>query len=160
MPTEIEKRMIGLFYRFEEVERPAYEKRIAELEEALELMTSVFRPRDGEPGPDQHVETEAWETARAVHQAGEKPAAPDRAANIEKALRKILEESRCWGWEFSPRRPRKDCIRGVGRRAERGGRMTPNPPGISDEFARVDRRAPRDRRDRGSPRLHGAEDIP
>lgn len=85
-----------------EAEVSRLRERIAELEEALELMTSVFRPRDGEPGPDQHVETEAWETARAVHQAGEKPAAPDRAANIEKALRKILEESRCWGWDFHP----------------------------------------------------------
>lgn len=37
MPTEIEKRMIGLFYRFEEVERPAYEKRIAELEKEASM---------------------------------------------------------------------------------------------------------------------------
>ena len=32
---------------------------------ALETMVSVFRPRE-EPGPDTHVETEAWAMAQAA----------------------------------------------------------------------------------------------
>jgi|GEM_PF-2678387 len=35
----------------------------AKLVEALEVMTRVFSPRNGEPGPDMHAETEAHQLA-------------------------------------------------------------------------------------------------
>jgi hypothetical protein len=35
-----------------------------ELLGALKVMTYVFQPRSGEPSPDMHVETVAWEQAR------------------------------------------------------------------------------------------------
>jgi hypothetical protein len=48
-------------------EREANARLIAsapELLEALKVMTDVFQPRSGEPSPDMHVETVAWEQAR------------------------------------------------------------------------------------------------
>ena len=37
-----------------------------QLREALTHMLRVFRPREGEPGPDMYVETVAWTQAEAV----------------------------------------------------------------------------------------------
>jgi len=37
--------------------------RVTGLVEALEVMTRVFSPRNGEPGPDMHAETEAHQLA-------------------------------------------------------------------------------------------------
>lgn len=40
--------------------------RVTKLEQALRLMVNVFHPREGEPGPDQHVEVEACDNADRV----------------------------------------------------------------------------------------------
>jgi len=42
---------------------------VAALVEALEVMTRVFSPRNGEPGPDMHAETEAHQLATAALEA-------------------------------------------------------------------------------------------
>lgn len=50
-----------------------YKKELAALQaecerlvDALEVMTRVFSPRNGEPGPDMHAETEAHQLATAA----------------------------------------------------------------------------------------------
>ena len=48
----------------------------ADLEDALaalDVMVRVFRPRDGEPGPDQQVECEAYDMARRARAAAAPP---------------------------------------------------------------------------------------
>lgn len=44
-------------------------RRAADLASALRVMVNVFRPRDGEPGPDMYVETMAHEAAVAALEA-------------------------------------------------------------------------------------------
>jgi len=54
--------------------------RADKLEKALQVMVAVFRPRDGEPGPDQHVETEAY--ALALDALGDAaPSSPEEGEN-------------------------------------------------------------------------------